>query len=291
VNGNRVIGVDLGGTKILAGIVDRDGAVLERLEWPTPTESQAALVAALVDVVSELRSPEVAAVGVGVPARVDERTGLVLEGVNIPIADLVLGEELATRLGIATGVVNDAGAAALAELRFGAGRGVSDLVMFTLGTGVGGAIVFGGRLYRGWAELGHMVIVENGEPCQGACTGRGHVESYCSGHAAGRVAERVLVPGATAADRVAQRHPALETIGGHLGTAIASAINLFAPELILIGGGFGVPAGDLLLAAARPAIERDSLAPGAMTTRFAHAELGSDAGLIGAGLVAFETLD
>ena len=86
-------------------------------------------------------------------------------------------------------------------------------MLLTLGTGVGGGVVTGGRLYRGWAELGHMVIVEDGEPCQGACTGRGHVESYCSGAAADRLAQRVLGPDANAHDLVAQRHPALAEIG------------------------------------------------------------------------------
>jgi glucokinase len=290
VEGNFVIGVDLGGTKILAGIVDRQGKVGQTVERVTPTASQEALVRALTEVVDELRAPEIVGVGFGVPARVDERTGRALGAVNIPLSDLRLRDELSARLGLPTGVVNDAGAAAFAELRFGAGRGVSDLVMFTLGTGVGGGVVIGGRLYRGWAELGHMVIVEDGEPCQGACTGRGHVEGYCSGHAADRLAERVLGPRATAHDLVSQRHPALGEIGRHLGTAIGSVINVFGPELVVIGGGFGIAAGELLLEAARPVIEREALAPGGTETRLALAELGSEAGLIGAGLVAFEAL-
>ena len=115
------------------------------------------------------------------------------------------------------GVINDGSAAALAEFAHGAGRGTRDLVLLTLGTGVGGGVVLDGQLYRGWAEVGHMVIVEDGEPCQGACTGRGHVESYCSGHAADRLARELLGPDATARDLVEQRHPALDEIGRHLG--------------------------------------------------------------------------
>ncbi len=109
---------------------------------------------------------------------------------------------LAARLGLPVGVINDGSAAALAEFVHGAGRGTRDLVLLTLGTGVGGGFVLDGQLYRGWSEVGHMVIVEDGEPCQGACTGRGHVESYCSGHAADRLAREVLGPEATAHDLV-----------------------------------------------------------------------------------------
>ena len=130
------------------------------------------------------------------------------------------------------------------------GRDVHSLVTLTLGTGVGGGVVLAGKLFRGWAELGHIVIVEDGDPCNGACTGRGHVESYCSGTAVDRLARRVLGPNATARDLVAARHPALDAVGHHLGVAIGSLINIFNPQLVVIGGGFGVAAFDLLLPAA-----------------------------------------
>ena len=131
-----------------------------------------------------------------------------------------------------------------------------------------------------------MVIVEDGEPCQGMCTGRGHVESYCSGRAADRLAARVLGAGSTAHELVAARHPALAEIGTHLGTAIGSVINLFNPDVVVVGGGFGVAAGELLFDAARPVIEREALAPAGAEVRLGLAELGEQAGLIGAGLVA-----
>ena len=99
--------------------------------------------------------------------------------------------------------------------------------MLTLGTGVGGGVVAGGRLFRAWAELGHMVIVEDGEPCQGACTGRGHVESYCSGRAADRLARELLGPTADAHDLVAQRHPALDWSASISASAIGSLVNIF----------------------------------------------------------------
>jgi glucokinase len=124
--------------------------------------------------------------------------------------------------------------------------------MLTLGTGVGGGVISNGKLLHSWTELGHMVIVEDGEPCQGACTGRGHVEAYCSGRAADKIAKEVLGPDANAHDLVAQQHPALDEIGRHLGVAIGSLVNIFGPERVAIGGGFGVAAGPQLLPAARP---------------------------------------
>jgi glucokinase len=284
------MGVDIGGTKVLAGVVDESGRIRERVERPTATSSEEALLDGLVEVVDELRTQEIEAVGFGVPARIDPRTGVALGAVNIPLHNLRFRDELEQRLGLPVGAVNDAGAAALAELVHGAGRGAADLVLLTLGTGVGGGVVLGGRLYRGWAELGHMVIVEDGEPCQGACTGHGHVESYCSGLAADRLARQVLGPDANARRLVEQRHPALGQIGRHLGMAIASLMNIFHPEIVVIGGGFGVAAGDLLLEPARAVILEEALAPAGEEVRLAVAELGSSAGLIGAGLVAFEAL-
>jgi len=284
----RAIGVDLGGTKILAGVVDDAGRVHETEQRETPTGSQEELLDALEDAVRKLLTPGIVAVGFGIPARVNQRTGVALGAVNIPLHELRLREELASRLGLPVGIENDASAATLAEFVHGAGRGSTDLVMLTLGTGVGGGIVLDGRLYRGWAELGHIVIIEDGEPCYGACSGRGHVEAYCSGHAANAVARDVLGPGSSARDLVAQRHPALEGIGKHLGTAIGSLINIFDPQVVLIGGGFGVAAGELLFPAARAAILREALAPAGQEVRIALAELGAEAGLIGAALVGFE---
>jgi glucokinase len=133
-----------------------------------------------------------------------------------------------------------------------------------------------------------MVIVEDGEPCQGACSGRGHVEAYCSGTAAHRVAEETLGAGATAHDLVEQRHPALHQIGHHLGVALGSLVNIFGAERIAIGGGFGLAAFDQLLPATRRAVLREALAPGGQDVQIERAELGSLAGLIGAGLVALE---
>jgi glucokinase len=285
---NRVIGVDLGGTKILAGIVDAEGRVHETVERPTDTSSQAALLDELADVVRELPLAGVSAVGFGIPSRVDQQTGVVLGAVNIPVQQVDFRSELERRLDLPVGIENDANAAAYAEFRLGAGRDVSDLVMLTLGTGVGGGIVIGGSLFHGWAELGHVVIVEDGEPCRGACSGRGHVEAYCSGRAADALAKRVLGGTTTARDLVQQRHPALDEVGHHLGVAIGSFVNIFHPQMVVIGGGFGIGAFDLLLPSMRLAVLTEALAPGGQELALERAILGSKAGLIGAGLIALE---
>jgi glucokinase len=286
----RVIGVDLGGTKILAGVVDADGTVHETVERLTVTTSQAALLDELASVVGELPHDGVAAVGFGIPSRIDHERGLALGAVNIPIRDVPFATEMQSRLDLPVEMENDASCAAYAEFRLGAGRGANDLVALTLGTGVGGGVVSGGRLFRAYTELGHIVIVEDGEPCQGACSGRGHVESYCSGTAAGKVARRVLGPDATARDLVEQRHPALLEIGHPLGVAIGSLVNVFGATRVVIGGGFGIAAFDQLVPAARSAVLREALAPSGQTLEIERAELGTEAGLIGAALVALEAV-
>ncbi len=290
MNAQRVIGVDLGGTKILAGIVGQDGIVHETVERPTVTTSQAALLDELADVVRELPLDGIDAVGFGIPSRIDFSTGLALGAVNIPIQDVYFAKEMERRLHLPIEMENDASCAAFAEFKLGAGRGTTDLMALTLGTGVGGGIVSGGKLFRAYTELGHIVIVEDGKPCQGACSGRGHVETYCSGTAADELARQVIGPNASARDLVEQGHPALEQIGHHLGVAIGSLVNVFGSTRVVIGGGFGIAAFDYLVTAARQAVLREALAPSGQTLEIERAELGTDAGLIGAGLIAFEGL-
>ncbi len=285
-----VIGVDLGGTKVLAGLIDREGNVGETVERPTVTSSQPALLDELAEVVRSLPLDGVDGVGFGIPSRIDHERGVALGAVNIPIRDVRFAAEMEQRLGLPVAVENDASCAALAESRLGAGRGVRDLIMLTLGTGVGGGVVAGGRLFRAYTELGHMVIVEDGEPCQGACSGRGHVESYCSGRAADKLAKKLLGEHATAHDLVLERHPVLGEIGHHLGVAIGSLVNIFGATRVVIGGGFGVAAFDQLVPAARLAVLREALAPSGQDVELVPAELGAESGLIGAGLLAFEDL-
>lgn len=294
----RVIGVDLGGTKISSALVERDGTVSARRERETPVSSQEDLLAALTGEVEALLAAGPAALGIAIPSRFDRDTGRAVGSVNVPLADVDVAELLRSRFRLPVGVENDANAAALAECRLGAGRGAADLVMLTLGTGVGGGLVLGGRLYRGWAELGHMVVVAGGPPCFGSCGGHGHLEAFASGQAVDRLAAAELGDGATAHDLVEAARAGdgraaelLAGVGRLLGAGIGSLINVFDPDVVVVGGGFGAAAGELVLAPAREAALEEALAPAAERVRIVNAELGSAAGLAGAGLVGFEALD
>jgi glucokinase len=294
----HVIGVDVGGTKILSGVVDRDGNVLRTIEVDSPSASEEDVVAALDSSVEALLEDDVAAVGFGVPANLARDSGRILRATNLRFDDFDLAGHARARFGVPVGVENDANAAALAEWRLGAGRGASSLLVLTLGTGVGGGLVLDDRLYRGWAEVGHIVVQAGGPPCQGNCHGHGHLEALASGTAADAAArelygpeadahllvERARAGGSDARDRLA-------VIGGFLGAAIGSLANLFDPELVVVGGGFGEAAGELVLGPAQEAARREALAPADSTLRVVPAELGAEAGLVGAALVAYEALD
>lgn len=297
MDGKRVIGVDLGGTKVLAGIVDRDGRVERRREYPTRVGSQEDLLAGLDAAVEELLGEDIAALGFGIPSPVDQQEGRALQAVNIPLsADLDFRSRMAERFGLPVGIENDANAATYAEFHFGAGRDARSMVMLTLGTGCGGGAVIDGDLYRGWAEFGHIVIVYDGLPCQGTCTGRGHLEPYVTGRAATKLAQEAFGPAAdshrlvrlaTEGEELAR--DILAGMGRHLGAGIGTLVNIFNPELAVIGGGFAA-AGDFLLEPAREIVRREALAHAGDRLRIVRAQLGTAAGLIGAGLVAFDTL-
>jgi glucokinase len=294
LNEKRVIGVDVGGTKILAGVVVADGAVERHRETMTPLESQDELLAGLEEAVQELLDERVVALGFGVPSRMDRRTGRLQGSVNIPLGELDLRARMEESFDLPVSVDNDANAAAYAEFHAGAGREVQTMVMLTLGTGVGGGVVIDGTLYRGWAEFGHMVIEFDGVPCQGTCTGRGHLEGYVSGTAATKLAQETFGPAVDAhrlvrlareGDRRAVE--LLAGIGRRLGAGVGSLVNIFDPELVVIGGGFAA-AGDFLFEPAGEVMQREALAPESDRVRIVRAELGTTAGLIGAGLLAFD---
>jgi len=293
----RVIGVDLGGTKIATGSIDLEGGVHERHEVPTPTDSQEALLDGIAAAVEELAHGSIGAVGIGIPSVIDPATGKALGSVNIPLRDVALADLLQERLGIPVVIGNDGNMAALAEWKLGAAREVEGMVMLTLGTGVGGGVVTGGSLYRGIAELGHVVVVADGPPCQGNCTGRGHLEAVASGNAADREAEKLwgegadaerLVGGAQEGDAGALE--ALAGIGHLLGAAIGSFVNIFGPELVVVGGGFGIAAFEFLIDSANEIARRETVVP-ELVVKIVRAELGSEAGLVGAGLLALEALE
>jgi glucokinase len=298
----HAIGVDLGGTKILAGVVARDGTVVRRHERATPQDSQEHVLAELEAAVAELLDDSVGAIGFGAPSPIDAKRGVVVRCVNLPLEDAPLRDRMHERFARPVGLDNDANAAAIGEWRAGAGRGVDDLVMLTLGTGVGGGVVSGGAPFRGGngagAELGHVVIVHDGRPCQGGCTGRGHLEAYVSGSAATEAAREAFGPSADAHRLVRLANEGdekakelLEELARYLGSGIGSFVNMFAPELVLLGGGFGVAAFDYLSGPAEERARREALEPMRDGFRLAKAELGTAAGLIGAAFVGYEALD
>jgi glucokinase len=302
VQEGHAIGVDLGGTKILAGVVARDGSVVRRHERPTPQDSQEHVLTEIEAAVTALLDDSVVAAGFGVPSPIDQARGVVVRCVNLPLEDAPLRDRMRERFGIPVGLDNDANAAAIGEWRAGAGRGEDDIVMLTLGTGVGGGVISGGKPFRGWngagVELGHVVLVHDGRPCQGACTGRGHLEAYVSGSAATAAARETFGPSADAHRlvRLANEHDSqakelLEEVGRHLGSSIGSFVNVFGPRLVVLGGGFGVAAYDYLHGPAEEVMQREALEPMRSAVRLAKAELGTAAGLIGAAFVGFEARD
>jgi glucokinase len=302
MSATHAIGVDVGGTKILAGVVTPDGEVLRRHERPTPKDAQETVVRELEAAVAELLTDDVGALGFGVPAPIDQRRGVVVHCVNLPLTDFPLREHMAARFGLPVGLDNDANAAAIGEWRAGVARGVDDVVMLTLGTGLGGGVISGGKPFRGTngagVELGHVVIVHDGRPCQGSCRGRGHLEPYVTGLAATAAAQEAFGPDTDAHGLVRLADDGDETarglladIGRHLGSGMGSFTNIFAPELIVIGGGFGVAAWEHLISSAEEVMRRESLLPMRDIVRVVRAELGTAAGLIGAGFVGFEALE
>ncbi len=311
----RVIGVDLGGTKLLAGAVDEQLGVHSRLQRGVGGLEPGALLDVTVAAVSELRSAadlEIDAVGFGIPSLIDRRTGIATVAINLPLRDVPFADVMAERLGLPVFVDNDGNASVIAEHRAGAARGASEVVMMTIGTGIGGGLILRGEPYRGsigvGAELGHIVIDRDGPPCHGNCPNRGCVEAYASGTALAREARRIAgerpasgLAGALAEGRElvgplvtelahdgdAAAIEAVELIGSRLGVAIASLVNVFNPEVVVIGGGV-IAAGELLLAPARAEVLRRALPPSRDFVRIVAARFGVEAGMIGAAALAFD---
>ena len=297
----RVIGVDVGGTKTLAAVVSQEGEIEQKVVHPTDISSQDAVLAGLDAIVEEIRAGhDVAAIGFGIPSRINQKTGRAVASVNIPLAGVDFRDRMRERHGLPVGIDNDANAATIGEWHAGAAKGARHVVMLTLGTGVGGGLILDGRPYRGatgsGAELGHIVIGRDGPPC--GCGGHGHLESYAAGRVADQVARKLYGDASDGTELVAKAHDgeseaveALAEIGRWLGAGIASFVNVFEPELIVVGGGFGSAAGELLLGPAREVLAREGLEPGRDTVRIVPAQLGFYAGVIGAGMIAFEALE
>lgn len=300
------IGIDVGGTKLVAAVIDGEGRVLERLRRETPAGDARRLVDDLRGLVADLGGD--LPVGVGIAALVTP-AGVVRYGPNIDVHDLDLARALSEGAAGPAVVLNDASAAALGEQRVGAARGHRDVVMLTLGTGVGGGVVVGGALLTGangfGGELGHLVVDDGGRRC--ACGNRGCVEAYASGSAIGerarqrladepvdsllRDAERPTGRDVTLAARDGDElaREVLVEAGQWLGVALAGLVNALDPEVVLLGGGAAAQTATWMLPAARTAMERRIIGH---TWRppppLELAALGDDAGMVGAGLAAVD---
>jgi glucokinase len=289
----RVVGIDLGGTKVAAAELDGRTLAQSVIE-PTDCSSTQTLLDQLVAIVARARGEQLDAVGIGVPSVVEFTTGRVVSSVNIPLTDVPLREVLSERLGVPVFVDNDATVAALAEAHDEELRLVArELVMLTIGTGVGGGLVLGGQIYRGAtggaAELGHTIIgldIADRVPKPEGFPQPGSLESLASGHALDRLAGHPGPETVQAAhDGDAQAQAYVEQWAERIGIGVANAINTFDPQEVVIGGG-GARAGDLLLEPARR-IAQGYVVPGlGARTTIRLARHGVRAGVLGAALLA-----
>ncbi|GAA4433104.1 ROK family glucokinase [Georgenia halophila] len=307
------VGVDIGGTKIGAGVVDPDGELLASTKHPTDPTDPAEIEAAVVSAVSELReSYDVTAVGVAAAGYVSpQRDGMVFAP-NIAWRDYPLRDRLVGGIDLPIVIENDANAAGWAEFRFGAGRDVDHMVMLTVGTGLGGAVIFDGTLLRGAfgaaGEFGHMEMVPHGHFC--GCGQEGCWEMYASGRALTRAARAAVVAQPDRSEGIVQAAGGpdkkvkgthvtaaaevgdplatelLDELGRWLGKGISDLAAVVDPQLAVVGGGV-VAAGDLLLDPARDAFRRHLTARGFRgELRIEPAEMGNEAGMIGAADLA-----
>ncbi len=305
------VGVDVGGTKIAAAAISGT-SVVESHERPTVLDPAAIVgeIEAAARAVIDAAPGPVGAVGVGVPSQVHFATGRVMASVNIPLQGVELRQELGARLGLPVFVDNDGNCAALAEAFLAEGGAARHLVMYTMGTGVGGGVVIDGQVFRGatglGAELGHVVVQADGPECPGNCPNRGCMEALCSGLALERdatalgrerpdsplgeiVASKGRVTGRDTVAAAREGDPdacvLLEKLGTWLGVGVANAINTFEPERVAIGGGLSAAAEFFFDRAVEEASSR-ALPESLASVRIAIARGGPAAGVIGAGLLA-----
>lgn len=310
------IGVDVGGTKVAAGLVDENGTILASVRRPTPSTSPQEVADTIAAVVAQLRTQageqEVTAVGVGAAGFVDRDRATVLFAPNLAWRDEPLRDKVSELIGLPVVVENDANAMAWAEFRFGAGAAVDELVCITVGTGIGGGLVLDGALYRGsfgvGAEVGHMQVVPEGRRC--GCGQRGCWEQYASGNALVREARDIAATSPVTATRLLELgggdgesihgpevtraaregDPAalecFDVVGHWLGQGLADLAAILDPRLFVIGGGVS-EAGELLLSPARESFRRSLTGHGRRPeATIVPAELGAAAGLVGAADLA-----
>ncbi len=310
----EAIGIDVGGTKITALRVAGRGRILARAEAPTPADDPEACIAVMTQIADRLCTAAVRAVGVGAAGMVEAATGTLRYAPNLAWRELPIAARMTQALGLPCRVENDANAAAWGEFRFGAARGHPDLLLVTVGTGIGGGIVSGGKLLRGAhgfaAEIGHIIVEPGGPVC--GCGNRGCWEQVAAGRAIDRLGRdaarenpnsllarlaggdperadgRLVTDAAMQGDDIAAR--ILAMVGRRLGEGMAGLANILDPEMVVVGGG-AMAAGDLLLVPAREAFADSVEAPEHRpAVPIVAAALGNDAGGVGAAALALEEL-
>ena len=311
------VGVDVGGTRIAVGLVERKGRVVKDAKRLTPKTGPFAVVDTIIDLVEEVcagvQSSEVAGVGIGVPGQIDFLRQSIEFCTNLPLAGVDVRSLVMSRVKHEVTIDNDGNMAALGEARYGAAKGARDFLMITLGTGVGGGIFIGGEPFRGsrglGAEIGHTVVELDGPPCP--CGGKGHLETYL-GRAAlaakGREAVKqfkgreILAAAGDDPEAVTAESVILAARGGDpvareilfdaadiLGRALVGFVNVLNPRLICIGGGVGESA-DFMIGRAEEVMQGEAMA-GRRDVKVVQAVLGNDAGILGAAALAFDEHD
>jgi glucokinase len=297
------------------GVVDSDQKIHYQGRESSTGLSEEKLIEELAEELLEAKQArgDVLAAGLGIPATIDHARGVAISAVNLTITDVPIRDLMQERIGLPVFVDNDANVAALAEHLYGAGRSCQNVVMLTIGTGIGGGLILNGEVYRGStgaaAELGHIVIEEDGPPCQGNCPNHGCVEALASGTAIAKAGTKVAeadpdsalgkalaegpIAGRTVTElALAGDGPSREVVaeaGRHIGVALSSLANIFDPDVFVIGGGVSA-VGELLLDPARRELRSRALPP-QNETPVELAQLGPDAGMIGAAAMALIELD
>lgn len=313
-----VIGIDCGGTNLKIGLIDRKGVILYKEEFPTKRYFDKKKFLSFIEervryIIAQkrLRKSDLLGLGIGIPGLIDHKKGVVHHLTNIPNWKEVNLKGLLERgLNLPVYIDNDVNVMSLGELKFGSGRGKKNIVCLTLGTGVGGAIIIDGKLYRGSSdsagEIGHVPINEYGPNCM--CGSSGCLERYVGNRYIVesaiekikkakktkilklakdylKITPEIISRAANAKDKLAIE--IWREVGFHIGCALAGAINILNPEMIIIGGGVA-DAGEILFNSIKSAIKKKAISPSKDIVRIVRARLGKDAGLIGARVLVEE---
>jgi glucokinase len=318
-NGPPVVGIDLGGTKILAAAVGDDHRILGRAKRSTPAkEGGQAILETIVDCVDEalensgFSREEIAAIGIGSPGPLDSDAGLILFSANLNVKNFPLGPDLAAVLGRPVLLQNDVRVGGYAEFRLGAGRGHRNLIAVFVGTGIGGCVIQNGEMVTGATgnagEVGHIIVKAGGPRC--GCGARGCLEALASKTAIGRRVSKAVRKGlpTVLGERMARKGGRLKSgdlaeavaandlvalkevqrAAHYLGIGLGGLVNVLGPELVLVGGGVAGALGDPYVELVRVAVRSQALTDPDGLIRIERAALGDDAGILGAALLARE---